>query len=109
MPYIFYSNNCFVSTGLTEEARENLLDKEIEMMRRKMMKEFRKRPATVKQKRSNKRKTAEDCKSTTSGAKQHKVWRPGEEQQTEAATNGKLQHKIWDPGKHRAEHMIRRS
>lgn len=107
-PYIFYSNNCFVSTGLTEEVGENLLDKEIEMMRRMMMKEFRKRPAAVKQKRSSERKTAEDCKSTASGAKQHKIWRPGEEQ-IEAATSAKLQHKIWDPGKHGAEHMIRRS
>ena len=74
-----------------------------------MMKESRKRLAAVKQKRSNKRKTSEDCESTTSGARQHKVWRPGEEQQTEATANGKLQHKIWDPGIHRSEHMIRRS
>jgi len=74
-----------------------------------MMKEFWKRPTTVKQKRSSKRKTAEDCKSTTSGAKKHKVWRPGEEKNTEAAANGKLQYKIWDLGKHKAEHMIRRS
>ena len=73
------------------------------------MKEFRKGPASVKQKRSGKRKTTEDCKSTASGAKQHKIWRPGEEQQTEAAANAKLQYKIWDPGKHGAEHMMRRS
>ena len=83
-----------VRTESSIEARsqqlEDLLDKEIEMMRRMMMKEFRKRPAAVKQKRSSKRKTAEDCKSTASGAKQHKVWRPGEDQQTEAAANGKL-------------------
>jgi len=98
-----------VRTETNIETRENLLDKEIEMMRRMMMKEFRKRPAAVKQKRSRKRKTAKDCKNTASGAKQHKVWRLGEEQQTEAAANGKLQYTIWDPGKHRSEHMIRRS
>jgi len=112
-PYIFYSNNCFVSTGLTEEAGESLLDREIEMMMRRMMEESWKRLAPVKQKRrsnrSNKMKTTEDCKSAASGAKQHKVWRPGEEQQTEAAANRKLQHKIWDPGIHRSEHMIRGS
>ena len=107
-PYIFYSNNCFVSTGLTEEAGENLLDKEIEMMRWMMMKEFRKRPAALKQKRSSKRKTTEDCKSTTTGAKQHKIWRPREEQ-TKAVASAKLHYKIWHLGKHRAEHMIRRS
>lgn len=97
-PYDFYSNNCFVSTGLTEEAGESLLDKEIKMMMRRMMKESWKRPTPVKQNSSSKRKTAEDCKSATSGAKQHKVWRPGEEQQTKAAANGNLQHKVWDPG-----------
>lgn len=37
-PYDFYSNNCFVSTSLTEEAGESLLDKEIKMMMRRMMK-----------------------------------------------------------------------
>ena len=74
-----------------------------------MMKVSRKRPATVKQRRSSKIKTTEDCESLVSGAMQHKVWKPGEEQQIEATTSGKLQHKIWDPGIHRSEHMIRRS
>ena len=32
-PYVFYSNNCFVSTGFIADARENLLDREIELMR----------------------------------------------------------------------------
>ena len=109
MPCDFYSNNCFVSTGLNEEAGGSLLDKEIKMMMRRMMKESWKSPAPVKQKSSSKRKTAEDCESAASRAMQHKVWRPGEEQQTEATTNGNLQHKIWDPGKHRSEHMIKRS
>jgi len=57
----------------------------------------------VKQRRSSKRKTTEDCESIASGAMQHKVWRPREKQQTKAATNGKLQHKIWDPGRKRSE------
>lgn len=109
MPYIFYSNNCCVSTGLIEDAGENLLDKEIKLMRWMMMKESRRRLAEIKQKGSSKRKTTKDCESATSGAMQHKVWRPGEEQQTEAAANGKLQHKIWDPSIHRSEHLIRGS
>lgn len=54
MPYDVYSNNCFVSTSLNEDAGKNMLDKEIELRRQMMMKESRKRPATVKQRRSNK-------------------------------------------------------
>ena len=108
-PYVFYSNNCFVSIGFIADAEGNILDQEIELIRRMMMKVSRKRPAAVKQRRSRKRKTTEDCESIANGAMQHNVWRPGEEQQTEAAKNGKLQHKIWNPGRKRSEHMIRRS
>ena len=61
-----------------------------------MMKVSQKKPAAVKQRRNNKRKTIEDCESIASGAMQHKVWRLREEQQTEATKNGELQHKIWD-------------
>ena len=96
-------------TFFIADAGENILDREIEMMRQMMMKVFWKRPAAVKQKRNNKIKTAEDCESLVSGAMQHKVWKPGEEHQKEAATSGKLQQKIWDPGIHRSEHMIRQS
>ena len=71
-----------------------------------MMKVSWKRPAAVKQRRSNKRKT-EDCKSAASGAKQHKVWKPGEKQR--AIAHEDLQNKVWDPGIHRSEHMIRGS
>lgn len=54
------------------------LDREIESIRRLMTKESRKRPAATRKKRKdNKRKTAKDCKSTTSGALQHKIWKPG--------------------------------
>jgi len=74
-----------------------------------MMKISRKRPTTVKQRRSSKRKTTEDCESLVSGAMQHKVGKLGEEQLREATTSGNLQHKIWDPSIHRSEHMIRRS
>jgi len=41
-----------------------------------MMKASWKRPAAVKQRRSSKRKTTEDCKSVASGERQHKVWKP---------------------------------
>ena len=74
-----------------------------------MMKVSWKRPAAIKQRKSRKRKTTEDCESIVSGAMQHKVWRPGEEHQKEAAISGKLQHKIWDPGIYKSEHMIRQS
>ena len=47
MPYVFYSNNCFVSTGFIEDAGENMLDREIEMMRRMMMEVSWNRPAAV--------------------------------------------------------------
>ena len=92
-----------MTTGVIVDARENLLDREIELVRRIMMEVSQKKPATVKQRRSSKRKTTEDYESIASGTMQHKVWRLGEEQQTKAATNGKLQHKIWDPGRQRAE------
>lgn len=101
MPYIFYSNNCFVSTGLIEDAGENLLDKEIELMRQIMMKVSWKRPTTVKQRRSSKRKTTEDCKRTSSRSMQHKVWKPGERKQAIAHDN--LQDKVWDLRKPRPE------
>lgn len=106
-PSIFYSNNCFVSAGFIEDAGENLLDREIEMMKQMMMKKSRKRPATMKQRRSNKGKTTEDCKSAASGAMQHKVWKPGARQRT--IVHDDLQNKVWNQGIHRSEHMIRRS
>jgi len=95
-----------VSTCIIEDVGENLLDKEIELMRRMMMKVSWKKPAAVKQKESSKRKTTEDCESLFSGARQHKVWRPGEQQQTKVVTNGRWKHKIWNLGKHRFEHMM---
>ena len=99
----------FVNIGFIANAGGNILEPEIELMRRMKMKVSQKRPAAVKQRGSSKRKTAEDCESLVSGAMQHKVWRPREEHQKEASTSGKLQHKICDPGIHRSEHMIRRS
>ena len=62
-----------------------------------------KKTAAVKQRRSSKRKTTEDCESIASGAMQHKLWRSGEKKQSEAETNGKLQNKVWDPGRKRSE------
>ncbi len=101
MPCDFYSNNCFVSTGLTEEAGQSLLDKEIDLIRRIMLKGSQRKTSARKRssRSSSKGKTVEDCESAASGAKQHKVWRPGEEQQTKAAANGNFQHKVWDPGR----------
>ena len=93
-PYVFYFNNCFVSIGFIADAGEDLLDREIRLIRRIMMKVSQKKTTTVKQRRSGKKKTTEDRESIASGAMQHKVWRRGEKQQTKAATNGELQHKI---------------
>ena len=92
-----------MSIGFAADARENILDKEIELMRRMMMKVSWKRPATVKQRRSSKRKKTKDCESIASGAMQHKVWRPGEQQKTTTTTKDTLQNKVWDPGGHRSE------
>lgn len=69
----------------------DLLDREIESIRRLMTKESRKKPAVARKRSSrssSKMKIETDC---------------------ESAASGKLQHKIWDPGIHRSEHMIRRS
>lgn len=98
MPCDFYSNNCFVSTGLNEEAGESLLDKEIDLIRRIMLKgSQRKTSARERSSRGNsKRKTTEDCESVASGGMQHKVWKPGGRQRPVA--HGDLQHKVWDPG-----------
>ena len=62
------------------------LDREIESIRTLMTKESRKRPvATRKKMKDNKRKRAKDCKSTASGALQHKIWKPGRQQQITTA------------------------
>ena len=79
-----------MSTFFIVDAGEDLLDKEIRLIRRIMMKVSQKQTSVIKQRRSSKRKTTKDCESIASGAMQHKVWRPGEEQQTEATTNGEL-------------------
>ena len=46
-----------VSTGFIADAGENLLDREIELIRRIIMKVSQKKLAVVKQRRSSKRKT----------------------------------------------------
>ena len=58
---------------LAQQATRNqqsgdLLDQEIESIRRLMTKESRKRPAVARQKRSNKRKTVADLERRASGA-----------------------------------------
>ena len=79
-----------MNIGFIVDAREDLLDRAIRLIRRIIMKVSRKKPAAVKQRRSSKRKTTEYCESIASGAMQHKVWRPGEEQHTKATKNGEL-------------------
>lgn len=58
----------------------DLLDREIESIRRLMTKESRKKPAVARKRSSrsrNKMKIETDCESAASGARQHKVWDPG--------------------------------
>lgn len=91
---------------------EDILDKEIELIRRLMVKTSQRKTTERKKKSDNKRMTVKDCKSRASGALQHKIWKPGRQQQMTTAvkqsTNTKgLQNKIWDPGIHKSKHMIR--
>jgi len=39
----------------------------------------------------------------SSGARQHKIWRPGEKQHTTTEIDDNLQNKMWDPGGQRIE------
>jgi len=107
-------------TGQTEQAVlaqqaarnqlfEELLDKEIDLIRRIMLKASQWKTSARKRSSgsSSKMKTETDYESAANGARQHKIWRHGEKHQ--ATTNGNLPHKVWDPGIHRSEHMIMRS
>jgi len=59
---------------------EDILDREIELIRRLIMKVSQKKITVRKERSDNKRKTAVDHENMASGALQHKVWRPGEQQ-----------------------------
>ena len=72
-PYVFYFNNCFVSTGFIAYAGEDILNIEIELIRRIMMKVSKRQPVIVKQRKRSKRKTTEDYENIASGVMQHKV------------------------------------
>lgn len=81
---------------------KDILDREIELIRRLMMKVSQKKTTTRKEKSDNKRKTLVDYESMASGTLQHKVWRPGEQQQTttsieQLTSKDGLQNKVWDP------------
>ena len=82
---------------------EDILDKEIEMIRRLMIKTSQRKTAERKKRSDNKRVTVKDCKSRAGGALQHKIWKPGRQQQMTTAVKQStstedLQNKIWDPG-----------
>ena len=90
---------------------EELLDKEIKLIRNIMMK-LSERKISVGKRRSSgssEMKTERDRESATSGARQHKIWRPGEKTQTTVEIDNKLQNKVWDPGGQILQRMIRRS
>ena len=60
---------------------EDILDREIELIRRLMMKVSQRRTTTRKKRSDNRRKTIENFKRRANGALQHKLWRPIEQQQ----------------------------
>ena len=81
----------------------DLLDQEIESIRKLMMKEFQRKTTIIKKKRSNKRKTIADLEGRASGALQHKIWKPRGKQQItttvkKLTSKERLQNKIWNPG-----------
>jgi len=88
---------------------EELLDKEIELIRRIMLKASERETSATKRRRgsSSKMKTETDYESAANGARQRKIWGPGERQQV--TTDGDLQNKVWDPGGQGKKSMIRRS
>lgn len=86
----------------TNYQSEDKLDIEIERIIRLMMKVPQKK-AEVRRPSNSKRNTTTDCETITSGAKQHKVWKPREQQQTTAATKDKLQNNVWDIGRQRSK------
>ena len=82
---------------------EDILDRQIELIRRLMIKKSQRKTAERKKRSDNKRVTAKDCKSRASGALQHKIWKPGRQQQMttvvkQLTSTERLQNKIWDPG-----------
>ena len=88
---------------LTQQATRNqqfeeLLDKEIELIRRIMLKASQRKTSARKRSSgsSSKMKTETDYESAANGTRQHKIWRPGERQQV--TTDEDLQNKVWDPG-----------
>ena len=85
----------------TEEARNqqpgDLLDREIELIRRIMLK-VSQRKTSAKKRSSSKMKTKTNCESVASEARQHKIWRPREKQHTTAQIDDNLQNKVWDLG-----------
>ena len=94
---------CFIEDVGNNQWTEDILDKEIEMIRRLMVKTSQKKTAERKKRSDNKRVTAKDCKSRESGALQHKIWKPGRQQQMttvvkQSTSTERLQNKILDPG-----------
>ena len=79
------------SRGNSIQQSEDILDREIEFMRRLMVKVSQKKIAATKQRSSsNKRKIERECKSAASGARQNKIWKPGEVQKKNIAEDDQL-------------------
>ena len=82
---------------------EDILDREIELIRRLMIKTSQRKTVARKKRSDNKRKTVADLEGKACGALQHKIWKPGRLQQItivvkQLTSKERLQNKIWDPG-----------
>ena len=79
---------------------EDRLDREIELMRKLMVKVSQWKETTRNQRNNrSKGKRVTDCESLTSGKMQHKIWKPGEVKKKSIVADGQLENKVWDPGR----------
>ena len=58
---------------------KDIMDREIELIRRLMMKMSQRKTVARKKRSDNKRKTVADLEGRASGVLQHKIWRPREQ------------------------------
>ena len=87
------------SSGQRNFQMEDNLDKEIENIRRLMVKVSQKQQTTAREQRNfNKGKTRRDCECIAGGELQNKVWKLGEVQLKDGAAVGQQKNRVWDPG-----------
>ena len=94
---------CFIEDAGNNQQTEDILDREIELIRRLMIKMSQRKRVARKKRSDNKRNTVADLEGIASGALQHKIWKPRGQQQItttvkKLTSNERLQNKVWDPG-----------